>query len=387
MLAFKAVSRVPVSRAARFTLVSILIITLFLWGAALIYTPSASMLMLAFIFTGLFLALMREEGSLGTYRIDLRGALPVRFAALALMVGAGLGALYLGFVGYEKTIAAYHFKSAVALSTIEGTPLQEIETKLLRAAELDAVDAYFTALARLNFNKAQAAAATTEGSPEANRVAFEDGLRRSIEAARLATNVNPASYGNWVSLGSVYAALVPEPLRIEGAYENAQFAFNEAQKRNPNNPELPLFLAQLEVARGNIEAARSHILNAIALKEDYADAYLLLAQLEVRENNIPGAIQSAEALAVLVPNNPGIHFELGLLKYSLGDIEGAVRSLLEAVRISPDYANAKYYLGLSYSRLGRLAEALHQFEDLLVTNPESQEVKDGIEKLKAGRSL
>lgn len=387
ILFFKSVSRVPESRALRFALISTLITTLFLWVAGFVYTPSASMLMLAFMFTGIFVAVAREAGVIGEWRVDLKGRVPTRVAAFLLMIIAVGGALYLGFIGSKKTLAAYHFKEAVDLANVVGTPFEEIENKLLRASELDAVDIYFTAISRLNFSKAQAAAAATVGDPEDNRVKFEDGVRRAIEGARLAVNVNPASYGNWISLGSVYASLVPEPLRVEGAYENAQFAYSEAQKRNPNNPELPLFLAQLELAKGDVDKARSYLRNSIALKEDYADAYLLLAQLEVRENNIGGAIESAEALAVLVPSNPGIHFELGLLKYSWGDYEGAVESLLEAIKIAPDYANAKYYLGLSYAKLKRTSEAKNQFEDLLVTNPDSQEVKDAIEALETGKSL
>lgn len=380
-LSFKAVSRVPESRALRFTLISTLITALFLWVAGCLYTPSASVLMLAFIFAGVFVAAAYEAQVIPEWRFDLKGRVPARLLAYLLMLLLAGGALYLGSIGGKKTLAAYHFKDAVDLANVPGTPLIEIENKLIRATELDPVDTYFTALSRLNFSKAQAAAAATTGAPEENRASFEEGVRRAIEGARLAVNVNPASYGNWVSLGNVYAALVPQPLNVEGAYENAQFAYQEALKRNPNNPELPLFLAQLEIARGRVEEGRSFIRRAIALKEDYADAYLLLAQLEARENNIPAAIESAEALAVLLPNNPGIHFELGLLKYSSQDYQGAIESLLEAVKITPDYANAKYYLGLSYGKLGRKNEARNQFEDLLVTNPDSPEIKEALEAL------
>jgi len=185
----------------------------------------------------------------------------------------------------------------------------------------------------------------------------------------------------------IYSSLVPEPLKVEGAYDNARFAYAEAMKRNPNNPELPLFLAQLEINNAQPEAARSYIRNAIALKEDYAEAYLLLTQLEVQEQNLDGAITSTEALAVLVPNNAGVHFELGLLKFSSKDYEGAVDAFEQAVKLIPNYANAKYYLGLTFTQLGRIDEARMQFEDLLVDNPESPEIKDALKTLNSGRRL
>ena len=60
VLTYKVLSQIPESRAARFTLISTLLTTLFLWAGSLLYTPSAAMLILAFLTTGLLLALMKE---------------------------------------------------------------------------------------------------------------------------------------------------------------------------------------------------------------------------------------------------------------------------------------------------------------------------------------
>jgi tetratricopeptide (TPR) repeat protein len=376
VLSLKILNRVPEARAARFTLVSSLFITLFLWMSTLFYPPSAALFFLAFVFAGLTLSLAAESGILGSYSANLRQDSPLRPVGIGFIMLLAAGAVYFGFLGAEKALAALHFQKAVALSNTAGTMLADVENEIIKAIELDDSDSYYLALSRLNFSKAQAAANATEGTAETNRAVFEDGLRRAIEAARAAVSANPASYGNWIALGSIYSALVPAPLKVEGAYENAQLAYSEALRRNPNNPELPLFLARLEIAKGDVETARSYIMNSIALKEDYADAYLLLAQLEVSQKNIRGAIQSAEALAVLAPNNAGVHFELGVLKYSNQDYEGALESLKEAIRLVPDYANAKYYLALVYAQLGRNAEARIELEDLLVTNPESVEIKE-----------
>jgi Flp pilus assembly protein TadD len=173
----------------------------------------------------------------------------------------------------------------------------------------------------------------------------------------------------------IYSALVTFPPQLEGVYEQAQLAYSEASSRNPTNPELPLLLARLELNHGDREAARSFIRKSIALKENYADAYLLLAQLEIQDGHTNVAIASAEKLAVLRPNNPGIYFELGLLKYANKDYLGAIDVFDLALASTPDYANAKYYLGLSLMQLKRFDEARVQFESLLVTNPGSEEVK------------
>ena len=384
LLGVKVLNRVSESRAERFTLVSAFLITFFLWAASFLYAPSATMLIFAFIFSGLFVSLCRESGVIPSRSFSLKESPQTRFISIVLITVVTLGALFLGWAGFNKTVSAFHFKKAVDLSNTAGASLSEIEERLNKAVSFSKLDTYYVALSRINFAKAQVAASATTGTPEENRAVFEEALRKSIEAARLAVSANPAGYQNWVSLGMIYSALVPEPLSVVGSYENALFAYSEASKRNPNNPELPLFLARLEFNRGNVEGARSFIRRSIALKEDYADAYLLLAQLEVQAGNVAGAIVSAERLALLMPNNPGIYFELGLLKYSNGDFVGAADAFTLALVSAPDYANAKYYLGLTLARLGRLDEARVQFEALLVTNPDSEEVKAVLESLNNG---
>ena len=386
LLGIKLLNRVPESRAERFTLVSVLLITFFLWVASFLYAPSATMLMFAFVFSGLFVSVSRKSGIISSRLFTLKEPSQNRFISLALMAVITLGVVFLGWVGFGRTVSALHFKKAVDLSNIAGTSLAEIEEKLNKAVKSSKLDTYYIALSRINFAKAQVAANATAGTPEENKAAFEEALRKSIEAAKLAVSINPAGYQNWVSLGTIYSALVPAPLSVVGSYENAFFAYSEASKRNPNNPELPLFLARLEFNKNNIDAARSFIRRSIALKEDYADAYLLLAQLEVQAGNVAGAILSAERLASLMPNNPGIYFELGLLKYSNKDYAGAADTFTRALSLAPDYANAQYYFGLTLAQLGQSDKAREQFEALLVTNPDSEEVKAILEQLRTDKN-
>ena len=385
-LALRTLNKVPESRAVRFVTISTLLVSLFLWVSVIFYVPSSALFCLAFLFTGLLLSLTRDHGLVSSYVVSLKENTPARPVALVFMLLALLAMGYFGFLGGKRTLASYHFEKAVKISNAEGDHYKEIGDELMKALRFNSTDIYFDSLSRLNFSKAQAAANSKEGDPEANKAIFEEGLRSSIQAARSAVAANPASYANWIALGNIYSSLVPEPLKVEGAYENAKSAYGEAMRRNPNNPELPLFLARLEIGKGNAEEARSYIRSSIALKEDYADAYMLLAQLEIQEKNIPAAIASTEVLAKMAPENAGVHFELGVLKYSNNDFEAALVSLKEALRISPDYANAKYYLALSYTQLGMKEEARVELEALLTANPDNKELKSALEALNKPKS-
>lgn len=383
VLAVKAITRLPQARAERFALLTTLVGSVFIWAASFLYAPSGAMLLLAFIFTGLFVASAAHAGVVSVSAWEIKATAQGRVAACFLMVLVAAGAIYLGYTSFNKTVSAYHFNKAVMLSNVANTPLNDIEASLIKAVNTSPTDVYFVALSRLNFARAQAVANSATGTPEENRQVFEESIARSIEAVRLAVSTNPASFENWVALGNIYASLVPKPLAIEGAYENASFAYNEAGKRNPANPEIPLLLAQLELSRENVENAKTLIRQAIVLKQDYADAYLMLAQLEIATGNTREAIASAENLAVLVPNNPGIHFELGLLKYSSKNFAGAETSFRRAIELSPEYANAKYYLGLTLAQLGKFEEAEVELSDLLRTNPDNAELEAAIESVKA----
>jgi len=132
-----------------------------------------------------------------------------------------------------------------------------------------------------------------------------------------------------------------------------------------------------------VERARSYIRSSIALKQDFAEAYILLAKLEVEAKNLPAAIASAEVLAQLSPDNPGVYFEIGLLKYSGTDFEGALESFEKALELLPEYANAKYYLGLTLLELGDKEGARQKFDELLASNPDNEALKNAIDSLES----
>ena len=385
-LGVKVLSNIPESRSSRFVLVSSFVALLYLWMASFLYAPSAVMLALAFVFTGLFIAVSREVGMISSRTLTLSLNAKTNFISSLLLVIVALGTMATAYTLVNKILSAYYFKKAVNISNTPDIKLENIEPILNKAIGFSPADIHYVALSKIYFVQAGQAASDTKGTPETNLALFQDAISKSITATRQAVSINPAGFGNWIALGTIYSALVPKPLAVSGAYENAQVAYAEARKRNPANPEVSLLLAQLELNKGDAETARSFIREAIALKEDYVDAYLLLAQLEIQANNLPAAIASTEKLVVLVPANPGLYFELGVLKYSNKDYNGAGKAFALALQVTPNYANAQYYLGLSLAQLGRLEDARVQFEALIVTNPDSPEVKAILKSLRAGKS-
>jgi len=207
----------------------------------------------------------------------------------------------------------------------------------------------------------------------------------SVESAKKAVGSDSGNFQNWFALGRVYEVLASNG--IGDSIESARINYAEAALRSPNNPSVPLALARLGAFSGDSAGAKENIMKALALKNNYTDAYFTLAQIEVAENNIPGAIKSVEAATIVDQNNVGLYFQLGLLKYNQKDWSGAASAFERAIVLVPDYANAKYFLGLSYYQLGREEEAIKQFEKLNATNPDNQEVILILSNMKAGKSV
>ncbi|MBX4189036.1 tetratricopeptide repeat protein [Candidatus Parcubacteria bacterium] len=368
----------------RFAIVSSFVGALFLWAAAFFYVPSAALLVLAFIFTGLFVASAATGGIIASRTLHFRSSPALNFASVLVIIIIGIGSLSLALVSYQKVASIFHFERALALSRVVGSSADKIESELDRAISLSPADIYYGSLSELSFARAQGILQNPTTTPEATQTAFQAVFQKSIAAADNATKVNPGNYQNWVRLGRVYAALVPKPLAVAGAYESARGAYEAAQKLSPENPEPSLLMARLEIDHGNAAEARTHIQSAIQKKQDYVDAYFLLTQLDVQENNVAEAIQAAEATAILSPNNAGVFFELGLLKYTTQDYLGAAQALKRAVEIVPEYANAKYFLGLSLDKLGAHEEAIREFKDLAASNPDNADVASILANLEAG---
>jgi tetratricopeptide (TPR) repeat protein len=264
--------------------------------------------------------------------------------------------------------------------------IDSAETLIERASSLASLDIYSRFLTGIELARMNALLSKKTSDSEAEKVRddFQNILGKALNYGRSAVSIDNGNYQNWLSLGGVYEAVVP--LKIEGAYEAAKGAYNEALARNPKSPAILLALARLEAVKGDGEKAREFITKSLQMKSNYTEAVFLLSQIEVQEGNIKAAIQSVEAAAVLSPRDPTIRFQLGLLKYNQKDWSGAANAFESAVLLNQNYANAKYFLGLVYDKLGKEKEAIALFEELAKTNSGNEEIALVLKNLKAGKS-
>jgi len=356
---------------------------LYIWGMSVLYVPGPVLLLIAALCAGLVgaahAALMRTAGK-EVRAVDNRRMSFVFVVVFIVTLIGSVGGLY--YVGRHYA-AVYVFNTGF-VRIAEGATIDEVEQRTVRAFELSPDDAYARRLAEYQLARIQSLLAVSEPT-EVQQQEFTNALNTGINAAQIAVAADSSDPRNWNTLGNMYAALVPA--EVEGAYERSLEAFVEARRYDPQNPLHLLVMSQLAAVAGKEAEARGYLTEAIALKQNYTDAIFFLAQLDIAAGNTEAALQATRAVVTLEPQNPVRFFQLGVLQYSDGQVAEAAASLERAVLLNPEYANARYYLALVYDALDRQDDARTQLARILRSNPDNPLVMDLLSRLERGESL
>ena len=387
-LGFKSIFSPVTDVFVKYLITSSFFVSLYLWIMTFVYVPSTSIFILTFFFSGLFLASVYLAGLIPTSIHVFSRSPKTGFLSSLIMVIFFIASSALGYGLFKNSQSLWYFqKSSYAFNTSNDINLsEEYMGKAIMAVPSDI---YYRALSEIELAKLSLILSQDpkKVKPEDAQKQFSETLTTAIKAGIGAKDADPKNYLNWITLGRVYEAVSVPEFGIDGAYQSAQFAYNEALRRNPKNPGIFMLFAWLAVTGKDLKQAKQYALQAIAVKKNYIDAYFLLSQIEVADKNIKGAIESVTAASVIDPTDPGIFFQLGLLKYNSQDFDGAIIALEKAITLTPNYANAKYFLGLAYEAIGERTKAIEQFEQLAITNPDSEEVKTILTNLKAGKPI
>lgn len=375
-----AMRKLPEDNSKRFALVSTALSCIFLWIIPLYYTPSHTMIFLAFVMTGVFLAVATDNGLLKRSEWAPGGSGLYIKIAMILLILVSLG----GLVIYgKKTIALAYFAGGVK-NISEKQDWTAADSSFRKALAFDPADVYWQALAENDRLKAANLVSKATSASDETVKAVSDTITDGINASRSAIAYDPSNYYNYLSEARV--SQLAANIGMSNAYENAEKAYTNAITINPQNPSLYVSLAQLQAANKKLDKALETLGTALQVKNNYLDAVYLLSQVYAAQGNLANAITAAGLAINLNPQNPVLYFQLGLLEYNAQNFKVAVQAFTKAVELQPDYANAKYFLGLSAVRVGDPGLAVAQFEDLEKGNPDNQEVKTILNTLRAGKS-
>lgn len=199
-------------------------------------------------------------------------------------------------------------------------------------------------------------------------------VSQAVAAARQAAAIAPRNVATWDFLSVLYANA--RPLAPEAAVWMAS-SLHTAIELEPTNPSLYLSLATAELASAQYKEARANLERAIALKPDFAVAYMRLAQLFELQGNINEAISALEKGLNSASGNAEYLMQLGRYYYNRkqkGDYPLAEAAFRQALVFNPGYSDAMFGLAVLYETTGNKSTALELYRRLLELNPGNKEV-------------
>lgn len=360
---------------------------LFIWGMSIVYVPGAVILLLGALCTGLTLvagnALNPGRAKIISLAVNRRSGFILTLAVMAIIMGS-VAVMYAAGRHYASV---YTFLRSIEVAQ-PGTNLEAIETLVAQADELSPNDLYARRIAEYQIARINVLLGMTEPT-EAERQQFQAAIGNGVAAARLATGRDATDPSNWAVLGSLYTILVGALPEAEAGqlYELGKQALEEARALDPHNPLRLLALADLELRRGNIEAARGYVGEAIALKSNYSDALFMLSQINVLTGDVESAIAATEAMIGIEPQNASRYYQLGILHSAQGNYALAATAFERAVQLDTNFSNARYFLALAYNELNRPEDVRQQLEQVLALNPGNALVTELLAELSANGRL
>jgi len=283
--------------------------SLYLFVASLFYPVGPAIFLLAFAFSGIFIGLSAIKKPEGNITFSFLDDPRKSFFSILLLVAIMVASASAGFKYIERFTSIPYFQKAVSAQTIENA-----QSSIAKTVSLYSNDLYLRTYAQVYLVKLNSLFAKGSSLSEIEKADLQISLDQAINGAQLAIQYNDTNYLNFTLLGSVYESIAP--FGVSGAFDKAIDSYKTALTFNPLNPSLELNLARVSFANGKIEEAKNYANQALALKQDYADALITLSQIAKAEGNNTEAFSYAEKALLLYPQNQNLKQYMESLRVS-----------------------------------------------------------------------
>ena len=144
---------------------------------------------------------------------------------------------------------------------------------------------------------------------------------------------------------------------VEVPWEDIGRLFELATKVRPDFAHAYNNLGVAHRKLGDLDAAESAYLAAIAVDDEFDAAHHNLGNLRMKRGDVEGAIEAYDVAMRLRGRNPFLHYHRGIAQYRLNDLVAAEKSFKKAISQKRDYIEARNLLAQVYTMTGRPEEA------------------------------
>jgi len=296
------------------------------------------------------------------------------FPEAGLLLSIGFWSALLAFIFLFFVMSRYYLAD-VAYRQYVNNPGQNL-TKLEKAAQSNGFGpTYYLALSVAYMQKFYEIA--NQQNPDVQQAATFASL--ATQAIKKAEDLGP----NWVICAEVAGVIYRDLQAVaSGSTDWAIKHFERVLQLEPLNPPALTELGKLKLAGGDKEAAKALFEKAAAMKKDYVESSLQLVLLDEAEGKQQDALARLENLVKSAPFSVEARFQLARIYYNNQEYEKAEQQALAALSIFPNHSNSLFLLGMVYEKTNRNDLALQKMEKVLELNPNNQQVKNEIAKLK-----
>jgi tetratricopeptide (TPR) repeat protein len=162
---------------------------------------------------------------------------------------------------------------------------------------------------------------------------------------------------------------------LDGMKNNADAIshFRAAVKANPKEPNAHFGLGYLLWTLKRYDEAASEFQAELGNDPDHLQAMVYLADSEIQRNQLEAARPLLERAVQLNPSLGLGQLDLGIVDSEAGRNEDALRELTAAARLIPDDVNVHWRLGRLYRTLGKKEEAKAEFDKASKLNKAADE--------------
>ncbi|MBI3620548.1 tetratricopeptide repeat protein [Candidatus Roizmanbacteria bacterium] len=281
------------------------LLTLYLLAVMLILPPSYVMITLFFLLLGITGTSHTEDETAPPTQLDFKDVTPF-YIGISLVIFILVGAA--GFFLARSYLGEWYFKKAI--DAVGQNNLQDLYNNQRQAAIINPYSERF----RINFaqtnlliaNNIATRLAEEQKNPKTttdllnqDRQIISQAINSAIQEAKAAVALNPQKSTNWENLAFVYRSVLN---LAQGADVWTVAAYQRAIFIDPQNPVYRLSLGGIYYTLGSFDDAIRLFEQAVALKNDWANAHYNLAWAAFQKSDFQRA--ATEMQNVLLLLNP-----------------------------------------------------------------------------------